>query len=96
MFLYILIKEFLLKNVRYLSIFEKHKQTCSQTHFNYSLKNDTWLVTSDYIDDSTGDYHLVNSIETLRSMFEYIKIAKGDELYIGNKKITSVEAPDLF
>ena len=70
-----------------LTIFEKHKHDCSQSHISYSLKDDTWLIASDYIDNETEEYCWVNSLASLKKAFEKIKIAKGDELFIGEKKI---------
>lgn len=89
-------KEFLSKHVPNLSIFEKHQHECSQSHISYSLKDDTWFIASDFLDNVTGEYYQVNNLETLRKAFENIKIAKGDELYIGEMKINPKDAPDLF
>lgn len=89
-------KTFLLKCVPNLTIFEKHKPQCSQSHIAYSLEEDTWLIASDYIDDETEKHYYVTSLEKLRNLFENIKIADGDELFICNKQITKDDAPDLF
>ena len=89
-------KDFLSKRVPKLTIFEKHKHDCSQSHISYSLKDDTWLIASDYLDNETDEYCWVNSIESLRKAFETIKIAEGDELYIGEKRILPTEAPEWF
>ena len=89
-------KLFLSKHVPNLTLFEKHKPQCSQSHIAYSLKDDTWLIASVYIDDKTKKRHYVTSLEELKNLFENIKIANGDELFICNKQITKDDAPDLF
>lgn len=89
-------KSFLSKHIPKLSIFEEHRHSCSQSHFCYSLEDDTWLITTDYINNLTEEYNYVHSLQTLKEAFRNIKIANGDKLFIENKEITSKDAPELF
>lgn len=90
------LKEFLSNRIKKISMFECHVHDDSQTHFSYSLKDDTWLLSSTYIDKDTGEYVLVDTIEKLRKAFAKIKIADGDSLFIAGQNVTRLDAPDFF
>lgn len=92
-------KEAFLKRIPNVTLFEKHLYRRSATNFHYSVKDDTWLISTLYIPEAekliVAPKH-VKSLKTLREAFENIKIAKGDRLFVGNKEITPEIAPDLF
>ena len=79
-----------------LTLFEEHANQYSQSHFSYSVKDDTWIIASDYYEPETKKHIVVTSLEALKKAFKTIKIAKGDSLFIGKKEITPQNAPELF
>lgn len=83
------------KRISNISIFEKHKNLNSETHFAYSQKDDTWLICTSIV---TKDKSLKNikNVNDLKEAFETIKIADGDRLFIGKKEITEKDCPDFF
>ena len=88
-------KKAIQKRVKYVSVFERHTHEYSQTHYHYSLKNDTWTLCHQYLDKNKKE-HYVKSIDELKNCFKTIYIANGDRLYIGRKKITPQKHPELF
>lgn len=83
------------KRIPFLSIFEKHKHLKSESHFAYSVNDDTWLISTSYVNDS-GKLQQVKNINHLKKAFENIKIADGDKLFIGKKEITKTDYPEIF
>lgn len=85
------------ERVKNLSVFEKHKFTNSETHYHYSLENDTWTLCSSYSEnDDLIRLKFVNSLDKLFKCFERISISPNDRLFIGRKEILPKDAPELF
>ena len=84
------------ERVKYLSFFEQHRYENSQTHYHYSVDNDTWTLFSEYAKSENGRYIQVKDLKKLKECFHNISIAKGDRLFIGENEITVKDAPELF
>ena len=84
------------ERVKYFSFFEQHRYENSQTHYHYSVDNDTWTLFSEYAKSENGRYMQVKDLKKLKECFHNISIAKGDRLFIGEKEITIKKAPELF
>jgi len=82
--------------IKYLTVFEKHKCTCSESSYHYDLNTDTWSIATGYKKFDNGRYNYVKSLKDLREAFDNIKIAEGDILIINGKTIKHEDAPDLF
>ena len=89
-------KNMIAERVKYLTEFSIHKYEDSQTHYHYNTKTDTWTICSEYRKTDNSPQRAVNSLGTLKNAFEKISIAPGDRLFIGNKEILPVHAPDIF
>ena len=92
---FIRFKEVFTRRLDNVSLFEKHKNTCSETNFHHDTSTDTWSLSTSYVNDN-GKYKYVKTIKDLREAFENIKIAEGDTLILNGKEITSKDAPDFF
>lgn len=88
------LKSLISAKVKNLSIFECHKHRKSESHFHYSMKNDTWTIYSDYIVNDTKK--AVSSLEDLKAAFKDIQIAQGDRLFIGETEILPKDCPKIF
>lgn len=82
--------------IKNVSLFEKHRYENSQTHYIYSLNNDTWTLFSEYRKGKNRGYNQVKNLKALKECFENVSIADGDRLFINNKEITKADAPELF
>lgn len=89
-------KKVFLERVKNLSIFEKHKFINSETHYHYSLENDTWTLCASYREPNEYKLKAVKSLDSLKKCFEKISIAPNDRLFIGKKEILPTEAPEIF
>jgi len=83
------------KKIDNLTIFEEHKYPYSQSHYAYSVDEDTWYICTEYLNKNNKTRY-VSSIKRLKDVFKNIKIAKGDNLFIDGKKIKRKNAPELF
>lgn len=82
--------------IKNVSLFERHRYENSQTHYIYSLNDDTWTLFSEYQKGKNIRYNQVKNLKALKECFENISIADGDRLFINNKEITRADAPELF
>lgn len=89
-------KKVFTERIKNVSLFEKHRYENSQTHYIYSLDNDTWTLFSEYKKGNNMRYNQVKSLKALKECFENISIADGDRLFINNKEIPKADAPELF
>lgn len=89
-------KKIFSQRVPHLSLFERHRYPNSQTHYHYSLDNDTWTLFSEYRKSENMPYIQVKDLKTLRECFSNISIADGDRLFIRGKEISAASAPELF
>lgn len=89
-----LIKDSIQKIVENISYFEQHTDKYAQTSFHYSAPNDTYSILTQYFKD--GKEACVESLSELLENFKHIQIAKGDELFLGETKITPKECPKIF
>ena len=89
-------KNVFLERVKNVSYFQKHRYISSETHYHYSLENDTWTLCSSFYDRDNGKYITVKKLEDLLKCFEQISIAEGDRLYLGKKEIKPADAPEIF
>lgn len=89
-------KKVFTERIKNVSLFERHRYENSQTHYIYSLNDDTWTLFSEYQKGKNIRYNQVKSLKALKECFENISIADGDRLFINNKEITRADAPELF
>lgn len=82
--------------IKNVSLLERHRYESSQTHFHYSLNNDTWTILAQYRKSDDGRNIQVKNLKTLKECYHNVKIAQGDRLFIGGKEIKSSDAPELF
>lgn len=92
---FIRFKEVFSRRLDNLTLFENHKNTCSETNFQHDKTTDTWTLTTSYI-DKNGKYKYVKTINDLREAYENIKIADGDTLFLNGKEVSKADAPDFF
>lgn len=89
-------KKVFTERIKNVSLFERHRYENSQTHYIYSLNDDTWTLFSEYQKGKNIRYNQVKNLKALKECFENISIADGDRLFINNKEITKADAPELF
>lgn len=89
-------KKAFIQRVPQLSLFEKHLYTYSETHYKYSLDDDTWTLCTNYCKDAKSKLNSVISVNTLKKCFEKIKIADNDRLFIGKKEILTKDYPEFW
>lgn len=89
-------KKVFTERIKNVSLFERHRYENAQTHYIYSLNDDTWTLFSEYQKGKNIRYNQVKSLKALKECFENISIADGDRLFINNKEITKADAPELF
>lgn len=89
-------KKVFTERIKNVSLFERHRYENSQTHYIYSLNDDTWTLFSEYQKGKNIRYNQVKNLKALKECFENISIADGDRLFINNKEITRADAPELF
>lgn len=90
------IKQIFIERIPNITIFEKHKFRNSESHYYYSLKDDTWTICSTYNTPDNISRHSIKTIEDLKNCFEHIQIAPQDKLYISNTEINPKDYPDIF
>ena len=90
------IKDAFYKRLSNVSIFERHTYSNSQTHFMYSLKDDTWTLCTGYRMPDTETLISVSTPMDLKRVFGKISIAEGDSLFIKGKEITPEMMPEFF
>lgn len=89
-------KKVFTERIKNVSLFERHRYENAQTHYIYSLNDDTWTLFSEYQKGKNIRYNQVKNLKALKECFENIFIADGDRLFINNKEITKADAPELF
>lgn len=89
-------KKVFTERIKNVSLFERHRYENAQTHYIYSLNDDTWTLFSEYQKGKNIRYNQVKNLKALKECFENISIADGDRLFINNKEITKADAPELF
>lgn len=89
-------KKVFTERIKNVSLFERHRYENSQTHYIYSLNDDTWTLFSEYQKGKNIRYNQVKNLKALKECFENISIADDDRLFINNKEITKADAPELF
>lgn len=89
-------KKVFTERIKNVSLFERHRYENAQTHYIYSLNDDTWTLFSEYQKGKNIRYNQVKNLKALKECFENISIADGDRLFINNKEITRADAPELF
>ncbi len=90
------IKKAFLARIPNVSLFEGHTYSQAQTHFNYSLKDDTWTICSEYRPLNTKALLPVRTLSELKKVYRNVSIADGDTLFINGKQITPDMAPEIF
>mgnify|MGYP001624242343 CR=1 FL=1 len=89
-------KQSLQSRIKNISYFQKHRYYNSETHYHYSMADDTWTLCSSFQQKKNGKYKTVRSLKDLLDCFEHISIAKGDRLFIGKKEILPKDCPEIF
>lgn len=82
------------EKVKNISYFEQHTDAFAQSSLHYNLKNDTYTIFTQFFKD--GKEECIQSLDDLLKNFKKIKIAKGDELFLGETKIAPEEYPKIF
>ena len=90
------LKKVFLERIKDVTLFEKHNFDNAQTHYHYSLKDDTWTLFSEYRKSDKGRYHTVKDLKSLKECFENISIAEGDKLFLNGKEIKINDASEIF
>ena len=82
------IRNYLEKNIKYLTVFREHTHEIGESNFQYDVKTDICTICSRYkLGPQMAFYKDVDSPEELKNAYKEIKIADGDELYIMGKKV---------
>lgn len=89
-------KKVFLEKVKNVTLFEKHRNTNSETNFHYNLDTDTWTICASFREPDSNKIKYVKNIKDLKSCYENISIADGDRLFIGKKEIKPADAPEIF
>ena len=84
------------KRIKDISYFQTHTFENAETHFQYSLKDDTWNICTLYREDAESRLKAAASLKELLTCFRKIFIADGDRLFIGKKEILPKDCPELF
>lgn len=71
--------DFFKKNVKHLSIFQEHLDSYGGTAYMYNLKNDTWTLSTGYV-DKLGNYRPAQNLNDLKKCYRQIYIADNDTL----------------
>ncbi len=90
------LKKLFKKHIKNCSFFENHRYENSQTHYHYSLADDTWTLFSEYRFSDNDRSICVKDLKTLKKCFKKISIAKGDKLFVGDREILVKDAPEIF
>lgn len=90
------LKKVFLERVKDVSLFQKHKYENSESHYSYSVKDDTWTICSCFRRGENLRMQTVRCLKDLKECFETISIAKGDRLFIGKNEITPKDCPEIF
>lgn len=90
------LKKVFLDRVKFVSFFQKHKFTNSETAYHYSVPADTWTLCTSYTDPINKQRKFVKKPEDLFNVFENVSIADGDRLFMGKKEVLPSEYPELF
>jgi len=75
------------RRVPRVTIFGEHNFRESQSHFHYSLQNNTWTINTLYKRNPMDDMREVLSVDDLHEVFKKIELAEGDALYINGKRV---------
>ena len=89
-------KKVFLERVKNVTIFQQHTFPYAETHYHYSLADDTWTLCSHYRNEKDLNYKTIKSLDALKKCFKNISIAEGDRLFIGKKEILPTDAPEIF
>lgn len=88
------IERVLEKHIDNISIFEEHVDNFTQSNLHYNLKTDTYTILTQFV--KNGKEECIKTLEDLLANFKRIKIAHGDELFIGKEKILKEMCPKIF
>ena len=89
-------KKVFMDRVNNVSLFQKHKFTNSETHYNYSVFTDTWTLCTGYREGDDLKWKYIRKADDLLQVFEKVSIADGDRLFIGKKEVLPSKHPELF
>ncbi len=89
-----IIKDLLRDNIDNVSYFEQHTDYYAQSSLHYDKKNDVYTILTQFFNNGKEDY--IKTIKDLLCNFKKIRIAKGDELFIGGLKINPIEYSSIF
>jgi len=91
------IKDKFLDKLKAVSIFQTHSYADSETNYHYSVKDDEWTINTQFsVLPGHPKVHDVTTLEKLKSAFDNIVIADGDELFIQDIPVKKSDAPELF
>lgn len=88
------IKKCLEKHMDNVTSFEEHTDLFGQSNIHYDLKTDTYTILTQFFRE--GKEECVRTLKDLLSSFKKIKIAQGDELFVGKQQITKESCPKIF
>ena len=88
------IKKYMLSKKINLSVFGPHALRKSQSHFHFSLPDDTWTLCTQYYENN--NLKEISSLKDLVFCFKNISISPKDTLFIGDKEITPKDCPSIF
>lgn len=89
-----IIKNCLEKHIKNVTLFEEHTDNFAQSSLHYDLKTDTYTILTQFFKD--GKEECVKTLADLLGIFKNIKIANGDELFIGKQQILKEFCPKIF
>jgi len=78
--------DYFTKKINNLSIFQEHIDKYGSTSYIYNLKQDTWTLSTGYIDEK-GKYHCAQNLDDLKKCYRQITIADNDTLYFDGIKV---------
>lgn len=91
------IKDKFLEKLKAVSIFQTHSYADSETNYHYSVDDDEWTINTQFsVLPGHPKVHDVDTFEKLKSAFDKIFIADGDELLIQDMPVRKEDAPEFF
>jgi len=81
-----LIIDFFKQKVKHLSVFQEHLDSYGGTTYMYNLKNDTWTLSTGYINEK-GNYCPAQSLEDLKKCYRQVFIADNDTLCFNDVEV---------
>lgn len=91
------IKEKFLEKLPAVSVFQTHSYPDSETNYHYSVDDDEWTINTQFsVLPGHPKVHDVTTLEKLKSAFDKIFIADGDELFIDDVPVGKEDAPEFF